>query len=241
MKEKPILMKSEMVRAILGGQKTQTRRIIKNLDSFLLEEGDYENFAQEDCHIEWSDIGHSGPGWYANSIDYPDEGYEFIECPYGIGDRLWVKETWQAVNLTRAEGGAIIDLQIEKKPTKVYNHLKFPKFSGDKRGLLWKATAPSWVPSNMLWKPSIFMPRWASRLSLEVIERRVERVREISPGDAYAEGVQLNAEKNHAYIKKFGKPVVFLHGFEKLWCLIHGPDAWQRNEWVWVIKFRVVT
>lgn len=158
MKERPIIFNGEMVRAILDGRKTQTRRVVKPA--------------------------------IVNAMDAPRgtqdiaAGYPFIErpsgdmvsvvdlCPYGQpGDRLWVRETW----------GYSAKLPMSAHSTKDdWTWIAYPELRA------YKADAPK---GNWCWKPSIHMPRWASRITLKVTGVRVERVQEISNGDAMAEGV----------------------------------------------------
>ena len=121
-----------------------------------------------------------------------------IHCPYGVhGDRLWVRETFQPVQLA----------------TEV---TQWRYAATDKRGL-----AP--------WKPSIFMPRKASRITLENTRIRVERLQDISHRDALAEGVSYDVSKPEMH------PIAM---YRKLWESINGKGSWAKNPWVWVIEFR---
>lgn len=176
MKERPILFSGEMVRAILGGRKTQTRRlnglaeINKNPDQWRFDgfDGKYAVF---------------------------DSGYDVlkIKCPYGeIGDRLWVRETWC-----------------------------FDGFD-----VIYKATHDC----DIKWKPSIFMPRWASRVNLEITNRRLERLQDITEKDAQAEGMD---PYNYYYDNTINE-------FKHLWKTINGSESWDINPWVRVVEFKKI-
>lgn len=194
-KERPIIFSAPMVRAILEGRKSMTRRIVKFNDS--------------------GRVKLNGKQWH---IEDPDA---INGCPYGtVGDRLLVKET----------------------------------FMGTKDCLSYRATDPRQVIEFGFdkWTPSIFMPRWASRITLEIVSVRVERVQEITEEDARAEGAHLatwfipkgkeNDYEHHRDISGLpGYPSerpAYKNGFANLWESIHGPGSWERNDWCWVIEFR---
>lgn len=200
MAERPILFSAPMVRAILSGSKTQTRRIVKS------------QFAQDAVPAEmcaetaegWQTIGHSGLWW----CDAAGAAEDAIRCPYGIpGDRLWVREThapqadcWGAwhnwMGLSRTGPKPIIHYAAD---------------GGD--------------PFIERWRPSIHMPRWASRITLEVTSVRVERLQNISAADAIAEGPEPH-------------PAGPVCAFSSLWRSINGVESWVQNPWVWVIEFK---
>lgn len=178
--EKPILMRGEMVRAILAGQKTQTRRPIK---------------APGVCF---------GAGGEPLSVD----GLKVLHCPYGKpGDRLWVRETF----LDWTE--------------KIYHS----EGRTDKPRVIYRADGNILVNGNK-WKPSIFMPRALSRIALEIVSVRVQRLQDISEADATAEGVDAIPSA----------PAATTHrtAFAGLWKKIHGPESWVANPFLWVISFR---
>jgi len=226
MKEQPIIFKPEMVRAILEGRKTQTRRIIKNVMP------DSEDAEEEEYFWAFGD-GHSGIGWYQGLSEYSSEGSIFFKCPYGVpGDRLWVRETFSI---------------LQDKPT--MNRVIYRVDHGFTGGGIKYDLAK--------WKPSIHMPRWASRINLEVTNVRVQRVMAISRKDAIAEGaVQINKHflmdpevlkipvkysnvtqlNDERYWGNDNAPGAFASYFEK----INGSDAWDRNPWVWVVEFKEV-
>ena len=165
MKERPIIFSTPMVKAILDGRKTQTRRVIKDQ-----------------------------PPLSMRDMFKPKN----LKCPYGqVGDRLWVRETFKPYNCM---GGFAY------------------KADGD-------------LSTGFPWKPSIHMPRGASRITLEITESRAERLQDISEEDAKAEGVKCcpNAVSDYK------------HHFMILWDSINGKKyPWDSNPWVWVISFKVV-
>jgi hypothetical protein len=202
MKEKPIIFSADMVRAILDGRKTMTRRVIKGL----LPRWNAWDFVNE-TETTWSCVGVGGAGRYQFS------------CPYGIPgeSRLWVRETWAHV-------------------------LDFGRSTG---GYFYRASYTNGGPYDDVkkWKPSIFMPRAASRITLEVTEIRVERVQDISEEDARSEGVERFNDDGVIYYGPFNKghanPRV---AFEWLWDSINAKRgySWEANPWVWVITFKQV-
>lgn len=209
MRERPILFSGEMVRAILEGRKTQTRRVISPQPAWdaVREEWTYEDRRGVS---RWS--GPMGPA--ACSLHYG----LLPSCPYGApGDRLWVRETHAIVPATayrQSTGVRQIEDPSDPDMAAIY-----------REG--WERSPPS------RWRPSIYMPRWASRLLLEVEEVRVERLQAITEEDARAEGVQP-AETTDGDLS-------FALGFADLWDSINGKRpgcAWSENPWVWAVSFR---
>jgi len=211
MKERPILFNAAMVRAILDGRKTQTRRVVKPQPDFVVN-GLAIITTPEDEHL-----GRLG---------------KMIACPYGQpGDRLWVRETWGAHFMWNG-----------MPPAQIPNDGRTCLFY-QADGAIVRGCESSQVTK---WRPSIHMPRWASRITLEVLSVRVERLNEISDrgaaNDCTAEGVF------HC-----GMPVPYYeqwHGdgfnssekwmYVKLWESINGPGSWAENPWVWVVEFKRV-
>jgi hypothetical protein len=209
-KERPILFSGPMVRAILDGRKTQTRRVIKPQPPEWIDElhgGQLSKRAPYELENEDNQI----VGW-----GFQDERGTYWRVPYGKpGDRLWVREAWAVVPCVSDNG---------------------PKHraKGDGTGVTWRA---DWNanPSGFKWKPSIHMPRWASRITLEVTGARVERLQDISEADAIAEGVLIDG------IGSPGGPMrVSQRAFKIFWQAINGPESWAANPWVWVIEFKKV-
>ncbi len=187
-----------MVRALLDGSKTQTRRIVKGLGSKL---GD--DFTTE----------------LKNGEIVPTVSL----CPYGQpGDHLWVRET-HAFSVIDPEGGSVQD---EPENWDVI-------YRADGEGPNWTDGEGKQIKPP--WKPSIHMPRWASRITLEIVSVRVERLQSISEVDAKAEGTTPRESKRD------GMPPVILDyigGYRDLWNTINGPDAWEKNPFVWVVEFK---
>lgn len=208
MKERPILFSGAMVRAILSGQKTQTRRVVKfskDPDEAALQKGVLQ-------------------GGFINF----NIGSEFMPCPYGMpGDRLWVRETFAEVGCI----GWPID-----------------KFQYEYRADFWHNDNNWEGPADMCfdkWRPSIFMPRDASRIQLEITEVRVERLNDISEADAVQEGVLKGRERYLDYIAEKYHTTQFVYqeytakgSYKTLWQLINGRESWYENPWVWVIGFK---
>lgn len=199
MKERPILFSAEMVRAILDGRKTQTRRVVKGMA------------------LDWLQPGMFSPKFVADPENYLS--------PYGYaGDRLWVRETLcTEIDATMAE-------------------MECGKFAykADDESNLWTSV------NGYRIIPSIYMPRWASRVTLEVVNVRVERVQEISREDAKAEGVsnlwRWDQARNEKHPEHFVRGVLnpFVANYSVLWDEINGKRGfgWDVNPWVWVIEFR---
>lgn len=219
MKERPILFNSEMVRAVLYGRKTQTRRVIKNITP--------------DCRWRVGKIGritcpHPKRGKWGVFVHLDEDTNtplcDLIPCPYGgIGDKLWVRESFFA----HRGGGALVGGG--------YIETVEPSISYKADG--YKIGAP--------WKPSIHMPRWASRITLEVLKVRVERVQDISEEDAKAGGVEpMELDEQPAWLPMDMQLDRALHhkmSFIKLWGDINAKRGygWDVNPWVWVVEFKV--
>ena len=208
MKERPIIMSAPMVRAMLSGAKSQTRRAVKlpkHVLEFLGDPGrawiKYGGFGGQP--------GHSGPGAYVTDEEYSEEGSAHVPCPYGVpGDRLWVRETWShdAPDLATCRAAH----------EDVCNGIGY--------GPYYRATEVA--PDTLRWRPAIYMPRWASRITLEVTGVRVEQLHDISEEDAKAEGIESGSVESA--VEKYAW----------LWGQINGAASWAANVWVWVISFR---
>jgi hypothetical protein len=196
MKERPILFSAPMVRALLDGSKTQTRRVAKN-------------------------VNHVSSGGAPMCID-PNSDDWSVKCPYGQpGDQLWVREAWHDNSGAYKAG----------KSQPIYYRADFQQGAYN---------------TVLRWKPSIHMPRWASRIELEITSVRVERLQDISEADAKKEGIEpftdfkksghwLRYDKDtlNGYV---GNPV---ESYASLWESINGPGSWDLNPWVWVVEFKV--
>ncbi|EAM8195574.1 hypothetical protein AAGZ56_003925 [Salmonella enterica] len=199
MSERGMIFNAEMVNAILSGRKTQTRRPVK------WKQTRFTEIAERDDGSLWpwaEDCERGGDIWFA--------------CPYGeIGDRIWVRETFRvhsratdvATLVYRASVRNSWTEQTHRVPVAVCNTPATPE----------------------KWTPSIHMPRWASRITLEITGVRVERLNSITESDAEAEGVTDTG---------FGDLLV--DGYRYLWKSIYGEESWAANPWVWVIEFKRV-
>ncbi len=201
MKERPILFSGAMVRALLAGTKTQTRRVVK------LRNGQYMPPSQRADSNGWVQM--------------------LRLCPYGQpGDRLWVREAWRTYRGN------------DKTPPRELTTAHYIWFEADE---------PINLAQGKL-RPGMFMPRWASRITLEVTGVRVERLQDISEADAIAEGIERTPS--------MGKPGAFqwcdyrvpnepsewfndpARSYQTLWEQINGPGSWDANPWVWVVEFK---
>ena len=209
-----MIFNGEMVRAILDGKKTQTRRIMKvqPSDGFHPTHNGYDL----DLNAHWYTPGVIDKNGYlqpakkdAFGVADENEGYT---CPFGaVGDRIWVRETWGEA------GAGAPDLKLYRAdyPEHVPTHYENVPLADEIR-----------------WTPSIHMPRWASRVTLEITGVRVERLQAITLGDICKEiGCGLYDFRPATY----GFQV-----WEELWKSIYGEENWQANPWVWVIEFKVV-
>jgi hypothetical protein len=211
--EKPILFSGEMVRAILAGRKTQTRRLVT---------------------VPWKGSRRALPyePWWVSEdgkLLAQDEYGDFHEAstrmaPYGhAGDRLWVKETFQ-INHVKYVRGRL----PKSRPTTLAEVLY--RADGNYAEQFEQVDSPEMA----IWRPSIFMPRWASRLTLAVTGVRIERLHAITDDDAKAEGVWH--EPRHDGMLSHPRLA-----YAELWDKINGKRApWEKNPWVWVVDFRVV-
>jgi len=205
MKERPILFSAPMVRAILEGRKTQTRRVVK----------------------PQPDAVHSGtPYWFVGGYRLSETAHNPLRCPYGQpGDRLWVRETWAP--LEAAGTPYIYRADADEDGSVPYLVHGSPVGGGVGHA------------NPHRWKPSIHMPRLASRILLEVVSVRVERLRDISEADAEAEGAPL--ELGELERVTLGAKARYRSGFCRMWSSINGRESWDANPWVWVVEFRMVT
>lgn len=207
-KERPILFSAPMVRAIIDGMKTQTRRIVKpQPPSYIDELHGNDLRGRAPYRLDDNETGAVlGSG-------FQDDNDVFYKCPYGIpGDRLWVRECW-----------GLFDTQPSDGPERAYVYYRAT--DGDDRDLRYQ-----------LWRPSIHMPRWASRITLEVVGVRVERVQDISEADAEAEGFERTFAADGS---EYGAGLTTAtEAFAALWSKITGPASWSENPWVWVVEFR---
>lgn len=225
MKERPILFNAPMARAILAGNKTQTRRIVK--PQFAHDAVPAEMCAE--TSEGWQTIGHSGMWW----CDAAGNAEDAIRCPFGIpGDRLWVRETCRAEERDNGEDGVryFADkawVPIENSPAAAERWIVLNSYRGQKSAAV----------------PAIHMPRWASRTLLEVTDVRVERLQDISEADAIAEGIPAKESDrpqicgNNLRLDTC-RPSTATEAYRMLWESINGAGSWAVNPWVWVVEFK---
>lgn len=236
MKERPILFSARLVRAILDGRKTQTRRVIRPTVRRANGVGVYSE--DERGVVEVVNTFDGEP------IDAPE-----ISCPYGEpGDRLWVRETWahyQTVNhVQRSDGRAFDEVSDGLAGYRADGHETIQDFRDHVR-LTSGCDLQDVLINGNRWRPSIHMPRWASRITLEVTEVRVERLQAIDEEDARAEGVTCWV-CDRPVLQSNQDACACFHGgdarvsFCELWDDINARRGfgWASNPWVWVISFR---
>ena len=223
-RERPIIFSGPMVRAILDGRKTQTRRVVKPQPP-----------ADRPRHCWW-DAPIYGWTWDTE----PTADWFKVKSPYAVGMRLWVRETWQMMYATPDTWMGGSEVEEDWGPIPERPDGRWADYAADGH--------------DGPFRPSIHMPRWASRITLEITDVRVERVRDISRDDAFAEGVdrvdpyETNSElppgmpacfRNYQTDGWFaGDPVA---SFRTLWDSINGNRpgcSWADNPWVWVVSFR---
>lgn len=220
MKERPILFSDPMVRAILEGKKTQTRRIVKPGCS--------------DCR-KWGNKIEIHPETKRAGCWCEDGRFTEWACPYGQpGDELWVREAWGIGSRPCPNGGYD---GIEYRADEAY--LEGPELLPCHKIEFPEDFEPDSVRCG--WKPSIHMFRWMSRIQLKVTDVRVERLQDISEEDAKAEGVnEIEPGKFEEYthsIPSFCSTAK--ESFETLWLSINGPHSLSENPWVWAVTFEM--
>ena len=239
MKTRPIIFSGAMVKAIREGRKTQTRRLVRWPRAAHLhgrEPLPERSFADNSFNGDLrSDYFHAA---YTGGDLGEDVCSTRIDCPYGVvGDRLWVRETWYDDNALR---------KLEPAPAEPDEFIEY-RASHDCRS--WEAGCPcNDEQSRSAWRPSIYMPRWASRITLELTGVRAERLQDISEEDAESEGVTpltpIGADQ-----PILDSPRRRTHGthphvlaYAVLWDEINGDRApWVSKPWVWVVEFRQLT
>ncbi|EOF4353847.1 hypothetical protein [Klebsiella pneumoniae] len=228
--ERGMIFNAEMVRALLSGRKTQTRRIIK---------------PQPEATLSGSLSGK----WLSrplNGLLLPKIEDIAIHCPFGaVGDRIWVRETWGVVSHELDEDGRIQPWTPDR-PATVIHEMPFGNgyYSGHAiyaaDGDFTWGDDDGYEDGRSCWKPSIHMPRAASRILLEITTVRVERLNAISEEDARAEGIIDGGCLNCGEPEPCGcanpEPDA-TDAFAYLWQSIYGQENWNANPWVWVIYF----
>lgn len=235
-KEKPILFTGEMVRAILSGRKTQTRRVIKPQPQKWV-----------DCYVRSASPRH----WLPQGVFLSDpsgilgkgaleirQNDTPVKCPYEVGMRLWVRE-----------GHLLQECVCQAAPAALRGNCRYCGGRGET--VIYKADATCAGDSVCCrYRPSIHMPRWASRITLEITDIRVQRLQEISEEDAAAEGVgRIELSPGPSFgrvggLELKGHPLTSTHGhaFCVLWDSINIKPGtrWEDSPWVWCLSFRRV-
>ena len=242
MTERPILFNAEMVKAILEGRKTQTRRVIKPKSKAL-----HDNNVACIVHRE------SGDKWYQDHVfsmrgkhgvweDYTLEGFLAL-CPFGqVGGRLWVRETFCMGRIEEDDNPFL----SYPKPLYVDNYEGKDAYPIYKQMVIKEKI----THEDVKWTPSIHMPRSASRILLEITSIRVERLNDISRADAVKEGIEtLMVDCSRDGLKTTYKDYTShnnaitrnnpIDSFRTLWESVNGADSWGKSPWVWVIDFKV--
>lgn len=221
MKERPILFSGAMVRALLAGTKTQTRRVIKDQSI-----GDRFSHMTDDglAHLEWIGEPSCGSGVW----DVPEYSAD-VTCPYGQpGDQLWVRETCRAFAANGGPYSVLYTADAADRPINDDQHAEWVALHAYGGGLGKQV-------------PSIHMPRWASRITLEVTSVRVERLQDISEADALAEGIVRQPDGGYGLADTthyhFTDP---RQSYFSLWEAINGAGSVEDNPWVWAVEFRPV-
>lgn len=209
MKEHPIIFNTEMVKAILEGRKTQMRRLL-DPQPIGLPEGTYcDPYNKNHDHFTfWTkDNKMCLP---KGNVKIKGKETAHWKCKYGqIGDKLWVREKFQ---ISKGDFAPTLVEELTKKPIILYYASDNPRYRDQDK-----------------WKPSIHMPRWASRIKLEITDVRVERLQEITEHNSKREGCK--SETLFSARTKFTIP----------WNSIHKKEhRWEDNPWVWVISFRKI-
>ncbi|HDR8930544.1 hypothetical protein [Burkholderia vietnamiensis] len=230
MKEHPILFSGSMVRAILEGRKTQTRRIVKPTGAHHIFQfrGREEARGTDEPTGEWA--------WCRAERVIS----EHIRCPYGKpGDRLWVRE---AFRLTSDFDGDSPTRVGERCLDAGYRAPWAPvryEVDGAERDWRWVGTPPGHEVTAGRARASMHMPRWASRITLEITGVRAERLQSISESDARAEGVTIEDHHMRGYCAGAFRPPS-IRAFHDLWDSLNAArgHGWDANPWVWVVEFR---
>ncbi len=238
MTDRPIIFSAPMIRALIEGRKTQTRRVLCQYDPE-------------------RDPPHAGPFFSGHKVavwtDREGTPWRYPGAKgSATGDRLWVREAWKP-GAWRDDGRVALDYRASPELTRT-PWIKLPETAD------WQTLWPRWTDelsaagsvadidgihhwepgqSPMRWRPSIHMPRWASRLTLTVTDVRVQRLQDITEADAKAEGIERHGGNFTGYGKDADLWMTATNSFRSLWNSLHGPEAWDANPWVAAISFTV--
>jgi hypothetical protein len=225
MKSRPILFSAPMVRALLNGSKTQTRRIVKPQPTEAMWDIARSNLGGDTYKAKPAAHRLFGLGLEITRDGITGMGFvePNIPCPYGqTGDQLWVRETWAA----DACWDKICPRDIPNTQRVWHVDVSFPDRPAAIRGRL---------------RPSIHMPRWASRITLEITGIRCERLRQITGSDAHAEGCPYPHPSTFPAEQIAHAHTNTTNWYKDLWESINGHGSWDANPWVWVVELKKVT
>ncbi|TBG41867.1 hypothetical protein ELG77_08830 [Rhizobium leguminosarum] len=214
--ERPILLKAHEVRGILDGRQSQLRRICKQVNA---------DFWLENTRL---------------NDDLRAEALKAIieNCPFGqVGDRLWGRETWEVCPHGYGAGKDSFDIRYRADGATIFHDLDADSERANHLTHIYDTR-----PENL---PSTQMPRWASRILLEIVSVRVERLQDISDMDAVAQGCKAVRDHCHVFEGSGYDKAGLCHGTPKIafgcrWDEIHGSESWVENPWVWVVEFKRV-
>jgi len=237
-RERPIIFSTPMIRAILDGRKTQTRRIVKRQKPDGTDRWELKIHADPDIGAYWGDLG-----WVE-------------DMPFVCGMRLWVRERFASVRWGYDVELWVVDEVDDAPLDEVHQYINGEWYRRDypSMGIIYDdGTFPSHKDDRgFSWRSPIHMPRWASRITLEITGVKVERVQAISAKDIIAEGAVLRSHNVDAFAMIGENPKCPVSAFDDVcypdlltlwaagWNSLHGPGAWDRNDWVWCISFRKV-
>jgi len=253
--ERGVVLTEFEVRAILEGRQTQMRRIVKPQPSAFLPSENHHATKRTAAYFDaYCNKAHTPKNPRGMSDRWcwwtPDDrqGPDWIRCPFGApGHHLWVRETWQYFDPDTDS-----PIPIPRERMDAGKRAPWQGVQGD-RPIYWttayRADGELVHPTDGAcnWRPSVQMPRWASRITLAVESVRVERLHDITEEDARAEGVALDGRpiylgKGHGRARVGTLiPTTYRVAFERLWREINGAESWDANPWVWVVGFRRVT
>ena len=230
MADKPIIFSAAMVQALLAGRKSQTRRVLSPQPEAWAEAVELAPYR-----------GFGRPGALIQRALDDSRQHACGKAVYAPGDRLWVRETWTP----ETDRGIGYEPPFADRPILWSEGVEGDRYWTQPH---YRATDPEPDLSypdrdgpSCIWRPSIYMPRWASRLTLTVTDVRVERLQDISEADAIAEGGRPFFDRENPEMMGI-VPVAPLrgpvHDFRRLWNSIHGPEAWAANPWVVAVSFR---
>ncbi len=247
MVDRPIIFSAPMVRALLGGRKTQTRRLVPQPPA---ECGINYMLGEE----SWLPVEKRTPvrrafeAWHGPLFQNRPAGHlcgSFDITPrFQPRDRLWVRENWQTgmsgdgPKIAYAATPDFVDVNAWDGPDEGVG----PSFNYDRcQGAKWHNWLPDVLCNDGPWRPSIHMPRWASRLTLAVEGIKVERLQDISEEDAQAEGASQYTSQTKI-LRPFNPDWKgeYRAGFMALWDSLHGPESWDANPLVVALTFRVI-